>query len=139
MIDRLLDIVLYRFTNLKNDSNDNIVPQITTGTIVFGALIRFFFLTLLCWGMIQYFYLYDHWFILFMIIMGLTFYPAYRQWEHFHNRVDEMQDSTLCGSCKHFEPSGQLCRPLDEHVSNSYIPCDGQSWEPKFIEIENLR
>lgn len=136
MIDRLMDIILVRYTKQGEDNNYNRIPHITTGTIVFGALIRLFLLTLITWAAVQFFELYDHWLLLFSIVMFTSFYPAYRQWEHFSARVEVMEETTLCGSCKHFDSSGQLCRPLDEHVSADHIPCEGLSWEPKFVEIK---
>lgn len=138
MIDRLMDIFLVRYTKQGEDNNFNRTPHITTGSIVFGALIRLFVLTLVSWGLIQNFEMYDQWIIFFTVVMFVSFYPAYRQWEHFHARVTAMEETTLCGSCKHFDSSGQLCRPLDEHVSADHIPCEGQSWEPKFVDVQEI-
>jgi hypothetical protein len=49
--------------------------------------------------------------------------------------MKKFTEDTLCGSCINFEPSSQLCKVLDEHVSVDFIPCEGLRWEPKSYEV----
>lgn len=131
MFDKLIDLILFKYTGIGKDNNDNIQPVITTGSIVLSALIRFAIIVILMWYLIDKWMFTQYWPVFAMIVVMVVFYPAYRQFSHFSERVDELEDSTLCGSCQHFEKSGQMCSKYDEHISNSYIPCEGLDWEPR--------
>ena len=71
------------------------------------------------------------WFVTVALLWAYVAYPAYRQYSVFNDHVKHFEVTTLCGQCKHFNPTGQTCFRYDEHVSNDYIPCEGLDWEPK--------
>jgi len=129
-VNRLIDILNFR--TYDEDENYTDKPQITVGSIVLGVLLRLFILLIASLFVFKYFpVLYDNTWVLLLAIWFLVIYPAYRGYTNYYKRIDKMQSSTLCGSCKHFEHSSQLCRVYDEHVSQNHIPCEGDSWEPK--------
>ena len=130
MLDRLTDLLLFRYTNQGKDSNTELKPYITTGSIVWGALIRTAIIVFLSWSIVEYFELRDYWMVVLLAIVTFVIYPAYSQYSHFTSRIEVFQEETLCGTCKHFDPTSQLCKIFDEHVSTNYIPCEGNSWEP---------
>ncbi len=134
MLDRLADLLLFRYTNQGKDDNTNAKPYITMGSIVWGGLVRTGLIVVTSWALVEYFELRDYWMVPLLAIVGLVIYPAYRQYYHFTGRIEVMQEETMCGSCKHFDPTSQLCRIYDEHVSTTYIPCEGDSWEPLTYE-----
>lgn len=130
MLDRLTDLLLFRYTNQGKDNNSETKPYITTGSIVWGALIRTAIIVVVSWFVVEYFDLRDYWMVVLLTIVGLVVYPAYSQYSHFTSRIEILQEEIMCGTCKHFDPTSQLCKIFDEHVSTSYIPCEGNSWEP---------
>jgi hypothetical protein len=136
VIDRLTDLILFRFTGQKNDNNANPQPVITTGSIVLGALMRLTIVVLLSWWAMDIWRLQDYWSLFLLAIITLVMYPAYRQYTHFNDRITVLQESTLCGSCRHFDSTGQLCKLYDQHISTTHIPCEGQEWEPRSIQIQ---
>lgn len=134
MLDRIIDALLLRFTA---DGQDNLTgrnPSNTTGSILFGAMVRLVLVVIIGTVSMEYFQLYDYWMVFVVIIFGFVFYPAYRQYVLFYGRMETLEQTTLCGSCKHFDISGQLCKIYDEHVSLTHIPCEGEDWEPLTYE-----
>ncbi len=75
------------------------------------------------------------WWITAFFVWLVALYPAYKQYTEYNNRIEDFLEDTLCGKCKHFEPSGQLCKLLDVHVTKNSVPCEGLSWEPKSFEL----
>jgi hypothetical protein len=107
-------------------------PEITAGTIVYGAVLRTLVLllgTLALLGVMPDLWRYA-WLVL-LALWGVVVYPAYQRWREFSERVEQLKEELLCGSCRYFEETGQLCTLLDEHVRSDYIPCEGLSWEPR--------
>jgi hypothetical protein len=79
----------------------------------------------------QYWY-----FMLFAIWIGAA-YPGWMQYKKYQERMKKFTEETLCGSCRHFESSAQLCKIYDRHVSSNYVPCEGMNWEPIPYEDQN--
>ncbi len=130
---KILDLLMFR--EGTNDENDLKEPVITTGSIVWGLLIRSAILIVLSFLLIDFFDRREYWWFSLFFIWFFAAYPAYRQYTFYNQKIEEFKESTLCGSCKHFDQTGRLCRLYDEHVSKDYIPCEGDSWEPNSFEI----
>ncbi len=139
MFDRIIDALLLRYTRDGQDNLTSINPSNTTGSILFGAMIRFVFIIIITWMAVEYFGAFDYWMASILIVVGFVFYPAYRQYVLFNQRIDTLEKSTLCGQCKHFDPTGQLCKLYDEHVTLTHIPCNGEDWEPLTYEDKMQR
>lgn len=133
LLEKIFDFLLFREGTTEDNSSE---PIVTTGSIVFGALLRaaiIIFITLFV--VIEYDYR-GYWWISAFFVWFFAFYPAYRQYTKYNQRIESFSEDTLCGKCKHFEPSSQLCRITDEHVTQNYIPCEGLSWEPKSFDLD---
>ena len=61
----------------------------------------------------------------------LIIHPAMVSYRWFEEHNKKVIESTLCSSCKHFDPSAVLCTKYDKHPTENYVPCDGVDWEPK--------
>ncbi len=127
--EKIKNILMFR--EASDDDNSSTQPIVTTGSIVWGILIRASIIIFLSIVIFQYYELYKYWWYVLFLMWFLVAWPAYRQFQAFNKRIDKFEEETLCGTCRHFEKSGQFCRIYDEHVSSDYIPCDGSSWEPK--------
>jgi len=127
MLDTLMDILLFRLHKRNADSR---TPRLTTGTIVFGGLIRLSMIVIVTWLISDYWEFYQFWPLFSLMVIMIVFYPAYREMSIFSDTVEILKESTLCGSCKHFEPSAQICSRYDEHITEHHIPCEGMDWEP---------
>jgi hypothetical protein len=127
MLDVLMDILLFR---LHKRSYDNKTPKLTTGTIVFGGMIRLSIIVMATWWISDFWVFHQFWPIFAMMVIMIVFYPAYREMSIFSDTVESLKETTLCGSCKHFEPSAQICSRYDEHITEDHIPCEGMDWEP---------
>lgn len=139
MLDRIIDALLLRFTDDGRDDLTGKQPSNTTGSILFGAMIRFVLLMIVGLISMEFFGLYDYWMVFVLLLFGFVIYPAYRQYVLFYGRMETLEQTTLCGSCKHFDISGQLCKIYDEHVSLTHIPCEGEDWEPLSYEDKMRR
>jgi hypothetical protein len=101
------------------------------GEIVFWTLVR---LAIVIPGLIilsSYIDIRYWWFISILAIYLLVIYPTVSQYRKFEERSKDVVEGTLCSSCKHFSPSSVFCNKYDKHPTVDYIPCEGQSWEPK--------
>jgi len=129
-IFKVLDLFMFR--EGTDEDNHSINPKVTFGSIVWGVLLRTVIVVSAILIFLDYFH-YDVnvWIIIFALWL-LVAYPAYKQYIKFNQRMKKFKEETLCGSCKYFHRDAQLCRIYDEHVSEEYIPCEGESWEPKF-------
>lgn len=128
MINSFIDLLMFRQGG--EYENDTTEPVITVGSIVWGVLLRTA-LVLIAWVFIIYEYqLFDEWWAGLFVVWLIALYPGYTQYKIFEGRVKKLGEETLCGSCRHFKPQGQLCQVYDEHVSTQHIPCEGLSWEP---------
>ena len=119
------------FRETGDEDNETDQPVVTTGSVVWGLLLRSAIIIFLSAILINALELRTYW---WWVLLGLWFFaawPAYRQWQQFSSRMEKFEASTLCGSCRHFDPSSQLCKIYDQHVSTNHIPCEGLAWEPK--------
>ncbi len=106
--------------------------EVTAGTIVYGALIRAFLVIVGGLSLASFFPDFRrYWWLLLFTLWGMVFYPAYRRWSEFTRHVRQLKEELLCGSCRYFDETGQLCTLLDEHVRPDYIPCEGLAWEAR--------
>ena len=125
MLDSFVDSLI-----IRNSTSYDGSPARTTGSIVFGALLR------MCLVIIAGFYMWNNTLpetaatITVVLLWGYVIYPAYRQYVVFHDEVSNIRRDTLCGSCKHFDLSSQRCAVYDEHISEHVVPCEGMDWEP---------
>ena len=71
------------------------------------------------------------WMIGIAAVYVLIVHPAIQSYSWFEQRNKKVIDSTLCSSCKHFDPSAVLCMKYDKHPTEDFVPCEGEDWEPK--------
>ncbi|HYF02251.1 MAG TPA: hypothetical protein VEC36_02660 [Patescibacteria group bacterium] len=131
MLQKIFDSIMFRpHVPLPEDPRN---PKVTTGSVIFGAIIRTALIITIAFFIKERFDVEHIWILTMFAIWGIGIFPAYKQYQSFHEKVEDLQQTTLCGSCKYFETSGQLCNLLDEHVSEHYLPCEGQGWEPRHL------
>ena len=111
----------------------------TLGSIIWSALVRMILTLLAVW------YVRDHvvdfpewWMVATFAIYGIAIYPAQIQYDYFRQSNKRLIESTLCSSCRHFSPENLHCMKLDEHVSEQYLPCEGEEWEPSAFDLEEV-
>jgi len=127
ILDKIKDLFMFR----EGGDTDNylIPPQVTSGSILWGILIRSAVIIIITIILVVALNKRElAWFGVFIFWLGVA-YPAYRQYTEFNKRVNVLQEETLCGKCKYFVKESQLCSALDEHISKDNIPCDGEMWE----------
>ncbi len=127
--EELKDLLMFR----ESSSTDNILtpPIVTTGSIIWGVLLRSLIIIAITSFVVMILEKRDLWWASVFIFWFVVAYPAYRQYSQYHQRIENFLDETLCGKCKHFLSQSQLCEVLDEHISIDSVPCEGESWEPK--------
>ncbi|MFP4368117.1 MAG: hypothetical protein ACLFR2_00900 [Candidatus Kapaibacterium sp.] len=128
-IDKLVDAFLLRPGG--DEDSHSTSPGITTGAIVWGVLFRSAIIIIGSLFLFEAMELYNYWWISLFALWFLAVYPGWQQYNKFSQRMEEFTETTLCGSCRNFDPSSQLCTKYDEHVSAEYVPCEGMDWEPK--------
>lgn len=136
MLEKILDLFMFR-EGTEEELDGTRTPIITTGSIVWGILLRtalIIFITFLFYEQLN---IRKYWWISLFILWFVAIYPGWRQFNIFKKRSEKLKEETLCGSCKYFDETGQLCRIYDEHISREYIPCGGQSWEPRHFDSED--
>lgn len=106
-------------------------PEVTTGAIIWGTLLRSFLILIISFFIIKKYFLYDYLIILIFILWFFVGFPAYKAYQNFNKEMENFSESTLCGSCRYFEKSAQLCKIYDQHPTKDIIPCEGLNWEPK--------
>ncbi len=126
--DKLLDLFLLR-TKEPDYAVD--MPYYTTGSIVAAALIRVAILGGTSMILTQFVSANTVWWFAMLTLWGIGVLPAWLQYQRFHEKVEKMIAGTLCGACKHFNPTNQLCMVLDEHVTSEHPPCEAEAWEPR--------
>ena len=129
---------LFMFREGTDEDNYTNQPRVTTGSIVWGILLRTLIIVILSFILFQVYDWYRYWWLSVFAIWLLAAYPAYRQYKKFNDRMDLLEEEILCGSCKYFNKTGQLCMLFDEHVSKNHTPCEGNNWEPKSYEEKQL-
>lgn len=125
---KIIDLFFFK----EKDTGDNAV--ITTGAIIWGTLLRSFILMVVSTILIRKYMLYDYIYFLIFILWFFIAMPAYKAYQNFDKDMEDFTESTLCGTCRNFEKSAQLCKIYDQHPTKNFIPCDGLSWEPKTYE-----
>lgn len=136
MLEKLIDLFMFREGTEEDDAGSS-QPIITMGSIVWGLILRSSILVFLSFLLVNNLEYRRYWFVALFLIWFLALFPGWRQFQIYQKRIKKFSDETLCGSCKHFEETGQLCRILDEHPTQNNIPCEGMSWEPKTFEEDN--
>jgi hypothetical protein len=128
-LEKFKDVFMFR----EGSDIDNILvpPTITTGSIVWGLLLRSAIIIILTTFVIIFLEKREFWWISAFLFWIGAVYPAYRQYSKFQERMKKISDGTLCGKCKYFIIESQLCSLFDEHIGQNTIPCEGESWEPK--------
>lgn len=123
-----VDLLLLRTTQPDYATHQ---PFYTTGSIVSAAIMRIALIGL--GGIVARQYLDGStlWYAVLFLMWALGAYPAYRQYQQFNSNVTALTESTLCGQCRHFDPTNQLCTIMDEHVTGEEPPCEGEAWEPR--------
>jgi hypothetical protein len=101
------------------------------GEIVYKTLIRFAATLLILWFSKDFFGEKFFWIVSLLAIYFFVFYPAYLSYKNFIDSNREVVNNTLCSSCKHFNESAVLCIKYDKHPTETFIPCEGNDWEPK--------
>lgn len=135
VIEKAKDLFLFREGKEENEEG-TIQPIITTGSVVWGVLLRSAIIIFLGFLIAAAFEMNKLFWFFFFIFWFVAVYPGWRQYQLFQKRIKNVEESTLCGSCKHFEKTSQLCKIFDEHVSKDYIPCEGLNWEPKHFDSD---
>ncbi|MBI5645668.1 MAG: hypothetical protein HY962_01950 [Ignavibacteriae bacterium] len=106
----------------------------TIGSIVAWALLRAALVVLVALLAFEYLRWIDYslwWGITAVSLYAFVVHPIQVQYRLYREETRKVLSGTLCASCRHFEETGVLCAKLDEHVTEEYIPCDGELWEPK--------
>jgi hypothetical protein len=115
------------FPNYKPDP----IPEVTVGSIITWFLIKLGLLILILWFLFERFRLQEYWLVGLGVIWLVVVYPAFMQYQRFKAQTRILEANTLCAKCRHFDETGHFCTLLDEHVSLTYTPCGGESWEAK--------
>lgn len=126
---QFFDYLMFREGNDEDNSSNH--PTVTMGSIVWGVILRTSIVIILTLFLIRRFDFAEYWWYSFFAIWLFVAFPAYRQFQKFNDRMKVLSEETLCGKCKHFNPTAQTCQIYDVHVSKNHIPCEGMSWEPK--------
>lgn len=119
-------ISIFNFSYNKDDRE-----VISVGSIIWGIIFRSFLIMVLSLLIIRKFELFDNAIVFVIVLWFFVAWPAYNKFKEYNKRSEEFIESTLCGSCRHFERTAQLCRIYDEHPTKDYVPCDGDAWEMK--------
>ena len=110
----------------------------TLGSIMWTALLRFSATIIVAWYFQDYFDKSSEWWLVTTLaIYGIAIYPAQIQYEYFRQNNRQLMEDTLCSSCRFFRPENLHCTKLDEHISEHYLPCEGEEWEPKVYNNES--
>lgn len=133
--DTIVDVLMFR--KGSEDEFGTKIPVFTTGSIVWGVLLRTFLLLMISLLLLENYQMHDYWWLMLFIIWAVAIYPAWRQYRVFQEKVKKISEETLCGSCRNFDITSQLCKIYDEHITKDYLPCNGESWEPVSFEEKN--
>jgi hypothetical protein len=107
----------------------------TFGSIVWLAMLRLTATIFVAWYLKDHFINYGEWWMVTVAaIYGIAIYPAQLQYHYFRKTSRRLMEQTLCSSCRYFNAEGLHCTKLDEHISEHYLPCEGEGWEPKSFE-----
>jgi hypothetical protein len=128
-LEQVVDLFLLR-TSTPDYASDS--PYYTTGSIVTAAIMRVAIIAVVAILLNDMFNSNGWWWTAVLFTFWLVgVFPAWLQYQKFHEDVEKIQAGTLCGACRHFNPTNQLCMVLDEHVTSEEPPCEGEAWEPR--------
>lgn len=133
LYDKIIDLFLFR-EGTEEDEKGQKVPIITTGSVVWGVILRSTILVAITMFVLNNLEMRQYWSLFLFLLWVLTIYPGFRQYQKFQERIKKVREDTLCGTCINFEETSQLCKIFDEHITQDYIPCEGQNWEPKHFD-----
>ncbi len=128
--EKVIDIFMFREGTDEADE-DQSQPIITTGSVVWGMILRSSVIVFLTFVLIDQFEIRHNWWIFSFMLWFAAIYPGWRQYNKFNKRIKKIEEETLCGTCINFESSNQLCKIYDQHVTKDHIPCEGLNWQPK--------
>ena len=131
--DKIIDTLMFREGTVEDESGET-QPKVTTGSIVWGVMLRTAISIVLIYLILDELKIHEHWYLILLCIWLFALYPGWRQWQVFQTKIKKISEETLCGSCIHFDKTGQLCKKLDEHITKDYIPCEGELWEPRHFD-----
>lgn len=107
----------------------------TIGAIIWFGMLRLVLTIFAAWYLRE-FVVHDQlsysewWGFTIVAIYGVAIYPAQIQYRWFQRNSRRIVEGTLCSSCRYFNPDNLHCTQLDEHVSETYLPCEGEGWQP---------
>ena len=131
--EKIADIFLFR-EGTEEDEQGMKQPIVNVGSIVWGVILRSSIIIGLSFLFSSYIRFHDYWWLAVFIFWFAAIYPGWKQYQKYNVKIQDIEENTLCGKCKYFEPTGQFCKIYDEHITKDYIPCDGLDWEPKTFE-----
>jgi hypothetical protein len=102
----------------------------TLGSIIWYAMLRLTITIFLSIYLRDHFNYNEWWIVTIAAAYGFAIYPAQIQYSVFKKSSRQLLEQTLCSSCRYFNADGLHCTKLDEHVSEHYLPCEGEGWEP---------
>jgi glucan phosphoethanolaminetransferase (alkaline phosphatase superfamily) len=101
------------------------------GEIVFWTLIRISILIPIVW-ISQNYLDFKFWGIVSITAIYLVvIHPVIISYKKFEEKNKEVNENSLCATCRHYDKSAVLCMKYDKHPSMNFVPCDGNDWEPK--------
>lgn len=127
--DLVLDLLLFR-KGTEVNSEGKPIPILTTGSIAWGVILRSSIIIFFSFIIMSIFNKPSFWWVFLFLLWIFAAYPGWRQFQIYKNQIKEIEESTLCGNCIHFDSTSQLCRLYDEHIVEGYVPCWGVDWEP---------
>jgi hypothetical protein len=125
--DQFMDLFLLRVQAPEGHEDR---PYYTTGSIVFAALVRVTIIGVVTLILSERMSSDTIWYVALFAIWLVGVWPAHLQYQRFNAHVKTLQTGTLCGACRHFNPTNQLCTIMDVHVTSEAPPCEGEAWEP---------
>ena len=101
------------------------------GEIVFWTLIRTLIMIPVIWISLDYFD-YKFWWIISIIAFYIVIiHPAIIGYKKFEEKNKDVNENSLCSTCRHYDKTAVLCMKYDKHPTMNFIPCNGVDWEPK--------
>ncbi len=101
------------------------------GEIVFWTLIRTLIMIPIIWISLDYFDYKFWWIISIIAIYIVIIHPAIIGYKKFEEKNKDVNENSLCSTCRHYDKTAVLCMKYDKHPTMNFIPCNGVDWEPK--------
>ncbi len=133
ILEKISDVFMFRISSPEELDTEK-VPYYTPGSITWGIMLRTAIMVIISvigigiygGNKIAYSFL--------ILIWIIAIYPGFRQFQEYYKNLEKITEETMCGSCRHFDETSQLCKIYDEHITKDYLPCQGENWELKDIE-----